>query len=273
MNRRIVLLFHARERGLDHSGYSVTRLYPTWRADGHEVLECFGPDEVVDGDLLFLHVDLSEVPEDYLAPAAAFPASVNGRVRSIRKSTFSPRLAGPGEAWSGPVIVKSERNFAGLPEAQLGVPRLDGRGVAPPFRSPMDYRILASPRDVPAEVYASPDLVVQPFLPEVEDDLFHIRSYFFLGSWGRCTRIGSRNPIVKEESKETSRQVPVHPAILQRRTDLGLDYGKLDYVVRAGEAILLDVNKTIGSGRFAHRYAGPGSAREDRARGLYSLFR
>lgn len=273
MGRRIVLLFHEGERGLDHSGYSVTRLYPTWRADGHEVVECFGCGAVEPGDLLFLHVDLSQVPEPYLALAAGYPAAVNGRVGDIRKSVFSPGLLRAGDPWEGPVIVKSERNFAGIPEAQLGLPRLDGRGLAPPFRSPMDYRLYAHLRYVPLPVFDCADLVVQRFLPELEDGLYHVRSYFFLGSWGRCTRIGSRNPIVKEESKETSRQVDVHPAILARRVELGLDYGKLDYVVLDGEAVLLDVNKTIGAGRFAHRFAGPGSAREDRARGLYSLFR
>ena len=38
----------------------------------------------------------------------------------------------------------------------------------------------------------------------------------------------------------------VHPQIRELREAMGFDYGKFDYVVRDGEAILLDANKTPG---------------------------
>jgi hypothetical protein len=43
--------------------------------------------------------------------------------------------------------------------------------------------------------------------------------------------------------------VPTDDRIVAERTRLGLDYGKLDYVLHAGEAVLLDVNPTPTFGR------------------------
>lgn len=273
MSRRIVVLFHESERGCSRDGYSIMRLMPIWRQDGHEVVEAFGVEKEIPADLLFVHVDLSEVPESYLAFAARYPASVNGRVRSIRKSGFAPYLLHRDDAWDGPVIVKSDRNYGGIPEAQRGIPRLDGGGMEPLFLSTMDYRIFEHLRLVPGRVFDSADLVVQRFLPEIEDELYHVRNYSFLGDWERCNRIGSRRPIVKEESRETKQSIKVDPRIVARRRELGLDFGKFDYVVRDGEAILLDVNKTIGGGQYHYRFGQLGGDREARARGLYSLFR
>ena len=274
MGRRIAILQHASERGQNTSGYAIQRMIPFWREDGHEVFTLFGPDEYRPADILFLHVDLSGVPEAYMELASRYPAAVNARVRDIRKSVFSEHLLGPGDDWTGPVIVKSNRNFGGLPEAQRGVPRLDGKGLNPPFRSPMEYRLFSRLQEVPPEVFEMPDLVVQRFLPEIEDDLFHTHSYFFLGSWGKCTRHASPNPIVKEETRCASYPAEVAPEILDLRQRMGFDYGKFDYVRHEGRVVLLDVNKTIGAGRFIARRdsAWYHANRRARAQGLYSLF-
>ena len=274
MGRRIAILQHASEIGKDASGYSFHRLIPYWQEDGHEVFTLFGPDEYRPADILFLHVDLSEVPEAYLELASMYPATVNGRVRDIRKTSFSEHLLAPGDAWSGPVIVKSNRNYGGVPEATRDVPRLDGQGCEPLFSSPLDYQLFPRLKDVPAEVFGMPDLVVQKFLPEIEDDLFHIHSYFFLGSWSKCTRVASANPIVKDATRCASYPSTVAQEILDIRQNLGFDYGKFDYVYHEGRVVLLDVNKTIGIGRFlATRDSAQHQAdRRARARGLYSLF-
>lgn len=272
MGRRIALLFHEADR--EQQGfYAVSRLVPVWQEDGHEVVLLFGTRDFVPADLVFVHVDLSEVPEDYLAFAARYPAAVNGRVRSIRKRAHSPHLLRPGDPWEGPVIVKSDRNFGGWPEALRGIPRLDGRGTESPFASPLDYLVLAHWRDVPPWMFDSADYVVQRFLPEVEDDLFHVRSYSFLGDWGDCQRLASDRPIVKAESKVASAPAPVDPRVEALRRELGFDYGKIDYLYHGKELVVLDLNKTIGS-RGAGRAPNPHWAgnRAARARGLYSLF-
>ena len=274
MGRRIAILQHASERGKDASGYSLWRLIPFWQEDGHEVFTVFGPDDYQPADILFFHVDLSEIPEGYMELAYRYPATVNGRVRDIRKTAFSEHLLGMGDVWNGPVIVKSNRNYGGLPEALRGVPRLDGKGFDAPFSSPLDYQLYAQLQDVPREVFGMPDLVVQRFLPEIEDDLFHIHSYFFLGSWSKCTRTASTHPIVKDATRCASYPSKVAPEILDLRQRLGFDYGKFDYVHHEGRVFLLDVNKTIGIGRFlALRDSTQQIAdRQARAKGLYSLF-
>jgi len=51
---------------------------------------------------------------------------------------------------------------------------------------------------------------------------------------------------VKSGNKVFSESV-VPPDIVAHRLRLNFDYGKLDYVIHHGEAILLDLNKTTGT--------------------------
>lgn len=274
MGRRIAILFHEADRGQDQRGYSVSRLSQIWQDDGHEIVHLFGTGAFVPADIVIVHVDLSVVPDEYLDFATRYPASVNGRVKDIRKSTFSrDLLLTAGDAWDGPVIVKSDRNYGGGPEALKGIPRLDGRGTLPPFNSPAQYRVFASLHEVPPPVFESADFVVQKFVPELEDGLFHMRMYQFFGDWGDCTRLGANDPIVKVDTQVTKAPVPVHPEIVALRHAMGFDFGKFDYVMVRGRPILLDVNKTTG-GRIAGRSLSSTNAglRARRARGLYSLF-
>jgi hypothetical protein len=233
----------------------------------------FGAQDFVPADLAFVHVDLSEVPEEYLALAARYPASVNGRIRSIRKSAYSPHLLREGDRWEGPVIVKSDRNYGGSPEAQRRIPRLDGQGVHPPFASPFHYPVLPGLGAVPKAVFGSSDFIVQRFLPELEEGLFHVRTYAFLGDWEECQRLASDQPIVKAETKVASAPAPVHPGIRALRRELGFDYGKIDYLLHGEELVVLDLNKTTGS-RGSARPANPyrAATRAAKARGLYGLF-
>lgn len=254
MSRRIALLFHEADQEGHGGTYLVHALGEVWRAAGHEVVELYGPDRFVPADLCFVHVDVSEVPEPYLALAARYPRSVNGRVRDIRKSSFSTGLLRPGDDWAGPVVVKSDRNYGGYPEAVRHVPRPGGLGDGPAFGSPDEYRVYPRLEAVPADCFEAPDIVVQAFLPEVEDDLYHVRAYTFFGGIHTSTRIAAEEPIVKSSNRVATAPVPVHPDIVAWRHRLGFDYGKFDYVVRDGEAILLDINKTPGLPR-------PGSPR------------
>jgi len=270
VKRRIAILLHEAENPAALATFGVTGMAEVWREHGHEVVNLFGTSGDPDADLVFVHVDVSEVPEAYLAFAARFPRAVNGRVKDIRKSTFSAHLLGRQDAWEGPVIVKSDRNYGGYPEARKGITRLDGHGLRPLFPSPSGYTVHGSLQDVPPEVFASPDLVVERFLPELEDGLFHVRSYQFLGDRGGCVRTASREPIVKSETAVARMPARPHPEVLALRERLGFDYGKFDYVERDGEAIILDLNKTLGVGRGGGPLILEG--RRNRAEGLYAFF-
>ena len=112
--------------------------------------------------------------------------------------------------------------------------------------NPADYQIFPSLRQVPKAIFINPSLVVERFLPEFENELYHLRIYQFLGSRGYCVRLGSREPIVKAQSVVTREEIAVPEEIVALRAELGLDYGKMDFVVRDGRVILFDVNRTPG---------------------------
>ena len=261
--KTIALLFHERQpRGRRRSPYTIYPLASCWEEEGHRVVFVFGAGRFVPADLAILHVDLSVVPDEYLALARRYPIALNGRVRDIRKSAFSRNILRPGDPYGGRVIVKADLNYAGVPERILAgnsrsaASRLLAK-VARRFRpertarevryaAPEDYRIYKSPADVPRACFEDDTLVVEKFLPEIEDGLYCVRNLQFLGDRMTCVRIASPHPIVKSSNKVRREVVAPHPEIVARREDLGFDYGKFDYVIHEGQPILLDINKTPG---------------------------
>lgn len=280
---RIAVLFHELDRRRDLAVYSVYHLAQFWREAGHDVRFLFGPRDYAPADLGFLHVDLSVVPDAYIELAARYPRTVNGRVKDIRKSAFSRNLIGPGDAWDGPVIVKSDLNCAGRPERLLREPAwvrahaltrraawyLRRLSAAPPFDDSRDYRLYAHRAEVPPRYFRDRRYVVEKFLPEIADGLYHTRIFQFLGDRWTCTRLSAPAPIVNASAAVRTADVEPHPEILSWRRRLHLDYGKLDYVEREGTIELLDVNKTTGAVR-AHPDLR--ALRQHRAEGIESFF-
>ena len=88
-----------------------------WREDGHTVIYLFGTRRLIPADLIFVHVNLSVVPDAYLEFASRYPIVINGRIRDIRKSTTEP--AATRRSLGRPVIVKSDLNHGGEPERTL----------------------------------------------------------------------------------------------------------------------------------------------------------
>lgn len=284
MKRRIAILEHEKEAERPDRCYLIHALAGYWREDGHEVVCLMGTKHHVPADLLFVHVDRSVVPHSYLEFARQYPIVVNGHIRDIRKSSFIPDLLHPDDAWEGPVIVKSDKNCAGLPERLFdgklhrkmygGLRRLGLQSALFPFSSPEDYRVYDSLAQVPRYCFYHPALVVQRFTPEREGALYCVRIMSFLGDRVSCMRLKGRHPIVNGNNYiAVEHGIEPDPDILALRRRLRIDYGKLDYVVVDGRAILLDVNKTTGAApdllqdpelRKAHRY---------RAGGLYDFFK
>lgn len=280
------MLFHEGDRRRDLSSYIVHHLAQFWREDGHDVRYVFGTRSFEPADLVLVHVNLSLVPESYLEFAARYPLVVNGKIRDIRKSTISRNLLRPGDPWDGPVIVKSDLNFAGVPERYLRRTALEHRWRAfraarraldrvrrdhTPFTESRDYRIFDRLAQVPAQWFTNRHAVVEKFRPEIEDGVYYARIYQFLGDRSTCTRVGTSNPVVKAEPGARTESVEPHAEVVAWRRELGIDYGKLDYVVNQGEVVLLDVNKTTG----ASSYMDDDRRRQMRryqAEGLYSYF-
>lgn len=284
--KRIAVLLYEKDNHQTLKQHLICLLAEQWRQDGHEVIFLFGIDEFVPADLLFVHIDLSIVPDSYLEFAKRYPIAINGTIKDIRKSTYIPDLLERGDSWDGPVIVKSDNNSAGIPERKragyLGklhekvlkaIHRFKA-GTSPlTIRTALDYKVYDHLREVPQLYFHHPGLVIQKFTPEMDKGLYCTNSIFFLGDQISCARLKSKNPIVKDHTViDLDRNVEPHPDILALRKKLKFDYGKFDYVNHRGDAILLDANKTVGWPPNLSDKQEAISKIKDRAKGLYCYF-
>jgi len=226
--------------------YLIFYMAKVWAKNGFSVNFILGTEHFYPADLLIVHVDLSVVPESYFDFAAQYPVILNGNIKDIRKSVISSYLVKPGDGYSGRVIVKSNLNCGGGPEQYFGTetgPWIEDS--SDPLRG---YRVYESIDLVPSEILHSPDWVVEQFLPEYQNGLFHIRYYSFLGDRWSCVRRSSKSPIVTGSTFTDDREIiDVSPDIEKLRRDMKYDYGKFDYVERDGRSFLVDANKTNGA--------------------------
>ncbi len=265
----LAILTHRRQ-GLD-GGYFLAALVDRfWRPAGVAVTLHQGAGAPPAAELAILHVDLTRIPPDYLALAAAYPRTLNGAVADISKRRVGLGLLAERDDYDGPVIVKSDLNHGGASERRLR------RSEAGPWRAALaslaerwptpwragpqqgDYRLFERRAQVPGWVWRHPALVVEPLYVERQGAAFALNQWLFLGEAEVVSTLLAPVPLVKMASVTGS--VPLHcdvpPEIRQRRRELGFDYGKFDYVIHEGRARLLDANAT------PHR--GPDQAYEAR---------
>ena len=266
--RRIAILFHERQSEERLPLYAIHYLTEFWRADGLEVLHLFGVREFVPADVVIVHVDTSVVPGEYLEFARRYPAAINAGVGDIRKSTFSTLRVTRGSGYAGPVIVKSDLNYAGVPERLVA----DSPDAPSPFGSPSDYPVFGCIADVPTQFFESPAFIVERFVPERDNGRYHVRLLDFLGDRYTCVRVAAEHHVVGVASQIDYQTVMPPPELFDVRRRLNLDYGKIDYVMRGSTPIVLDVNKTMGAGNVTQ----PGDLRimrGHRAAGIYAFLR
>jgi hypothetical protein len=263
VKKSVAIIFHENERKRNLRRYGIWYLTEFWREDNINVVFVFGVDQFIPADLAILHVDLTVVPERYLEFAQRYPVVLNGRIKDIRKSSFSKHLVHWGDSYEGKVIVKSDLNYAGTPERRLcGTllsrpvlwikhqllrypPMFGGRG--PFFRSPLDYLIYDHPQSVPRDWFNRKDIIIERFLPEEEDGLYCSRIYHFLGDHGVCLLRKSTHPISSASMMISREVVEPHAEIVELTKHMKFDYGKFDYVLYEGNPVLLDINKTPGA--------------------------
>ena len=137
---------------------------------------------------------------------------------------------------------------ASVPTVAVNVWYHVGSGSEKPGRTGFahlfEHLMFEGSKHVPEGAFDNPALVVQRFLPEREDGLYALRLYVFLGDREVSSRVLSHAPVVKSRDMIRRTDVPLHPGARAARERLGMDYGKIDYVVRDGEAVVFDANRT-----------------------------
>lgn len=266
--RTIAIVFHETATDEDIRTYRISYCTKAWEQQGIDVEIVRGVKARVAADLVIPQIDLSVVPRPYRRLFGLPGAVVNRGVVDIRKSSFSENLVRLEDDYDGAVIVKTDANHGGEPEDRAYrrlsfyrrvLPRLArrvqklGAIASGGFRSPLararairsdEYPVYASKRQVPPGVFGNSRLIVEKFRPETDGRYYYLRSYAFLGSEGLAVRTRSEHPAVKGGQATDLEFVPVDDSIVAMREELGIDYGKFDYVMHDGEAVLLDVNVT-----------------------------
>jgi hypothetical protein len=194
------------------------------------------------------------VPQQYLDFAKRYPVVINGATIDISKRRVSNQIVPRPDAYSGHVIIKTDANFGGRPEQRQAFQRgevQDSQSSSwETAQTLAQYPIFRTPRDVPAGVWSNPHLVVDKFTPERNAaGEFVLRIWIFLGDRSLHYRCISAEPVIKSQNTIRREQLDrddIPEELRRRRTELGFDYGKFDYVQVDGRAILLDANKTPG---------------------------
>jgi len=244
----IVLITHTYDNFRERS-FLLGSLAGHWLDAGHDVSLAEGLGNWPDGDVAVMHVDLSVVPAAYSEAARRYAVVVNGAATDVRKKRVSRHVVTQDDDWTGPVIIKTDLNYSGIPEMHAAqMFRRDGKPAdlppGPVVSTTRPYPILRSLGEVPREVWANPGLVVERFLPEQDAHGYWVRAWVFFGDRERCTRYRGTHPIVKTATIVGREPAPVPEELRAERERLGFDYGKFDFVVHDGRATLFDANRT-----------------------------
>lgn len=195
-------------------------------------------------DAAILHVDTSLISQDFLDLAAAYPIAINGTVADIRKRHVSRNLVDQTSDWPGPVLVKSDLNCQGMPEAYLARQAALAAGLPPPAPTAPDYQLFDSISEVPTQIWHDPARVVERYLPEKRGAHNVLRVWSFLGDYERCTWYSAPETIVKGQNIVEFGPSEVPDEIREERKRLGFDYGKFDFAIGPEGPVLYDANRT-----------------------------
>jgi len=229
-------------------------LCDAWVEDGHHVEMLRGiPRGEVEVDVLIPHIDLTVTPPRYQEYIDTFPVVVNRRFTDNSKRKVSQDLLGPDDPWPGEVIVKTDKNFGGIPERVIlnvseDLP-LDEEITQRPWRKvdqllPAQYPVFATIRDVPTGVWRNSNLIVEKFVPEIEDGLYCNRVAIVMGDKVLCRRVYARAKVIKGVRIERTEEVDPPAELSSIRERLGMDYGKIDFVVHEDGVHVFDMNNT-----------------------------
>lgn len=221
---------------------------------GHRVFPVKIGDRLPNGvDMGILHVDTTWLSPERLALLPSDIPVMNRAVADISKRRISRMLLTRDAAYAGQVIVKSDANYGGKrkrPDSLASELLQHAGGID-------GYRIFETMAAVPDAVWSDRDLVVEKFIPEIRGGKYCLRKWVFSGEQSLHLMDISDDPVVKAGTSGNERLEEAIPEELRvRRRELGFDYGKFDYVLHAGQPVLLDANSTPGFSRDSAKLRG-----------------
>jgi hypothetical protein len=265
LTSRILIQTHRRDSPIEGSKYTLNSLLGFWRQMGLSILFQSGlpPWGTVAAEIAMNHICATRTPAPYLNYLCRFPTVINGALVDTSKQLYNRDLLSRGNRYDGPVIIKTKLNSGGANEHKHAgelTRYLNAllRASARPFRrnthwsttarlKSRHYPVYDSPSLVPAEVWTNPNLLVQKFQPELEgDNLYRLRSWYLLGDRGFHVVTVGKEPIVKGvnivDRRVANDGTPTELA--EVRKTMRVDFGRFDYVMVGGKAVVYDINRT-----------------------------
>ncbi len=260
----IAILTHEHDSDIKESGYFLAYLIRAWEAQGIRV-HISRSGKFIPADVAILHVDSTVVQSKYLELAARYPIAVNGNLGNVSRSLISGNLLTRKALWKGRVIVKTDANYGAIPEFKMAVQKgtvVPGtEAVQRPWKrldhiEPAHYPVFNTLNDVPWGVWQNPRLVVEKFLPEVlETGEYMLRTYLFFGEQEHGMWYTSNDPVVKFSNSNHMGLLDCVPESLrEQKRAAGFGFGRFDYTMVDGQAVVFDWNKTPVTGAQGQKF-------------------
>ncbi|MEW6416531.1 MAG: hypothetical protein AB1480_00200 [Nitrospirota bacterium] len=266
--KKIAILIHENDKSFYIYPPFITLLIREWERYGFIVEVIRGIERFINADVIIPHIDLTVIPDKYLSFLNNYPVVVNRHVVNISKSKFSSSIIGPNDSYRGPVIIKTDRNYGGLPERRLlSKPKnrylmlakvyadylylklFACKGAS--YLDPTRYPVYESLKEVPPKIFKNKNFIVEKFLTERDGEYYCLRRWIFLGDRSVNVFSRSKDRIVKPSNTISIEHIPVPEELYSIRQYLKFDYGKFDYVLQDGKVVLFDVNRTMAYNRHA----------------------
>ena len=75
-----------------HTPYAIDHYALRWRDAGYKVMNHIGLGNLPESDIVFVHVDLTVIPQEYVDFIKKIPNAINGKIFDISRSSFSKLL-------------------------------------------------------------------------------------------------------------------------------------------------------------------------------------
>lgn len=228
----------------------VALLAEEWRRAGYRV--SIATNSHLGADIGIINFDKTRVELSELPANPKGRPLLNASFLDISKRRISRYLLEREDKFQGPVIVKTNLNYSGLPEwilSQPGTLARMQRRVAQWIGGTIqggDYPIYTRADQVPDWVWRDRSLVVERLLCERDGDLYVLRMWVFFGSGEYVLKFFSRQPVVKfaDVVRMEFSADPVPEQLRAMRRELQADFGKFDFTIIDGVPHLLDANKS-----------------------------